>query len=495
VSSAIIQPSLGVCLFVGAVQVPDVLFAVCSSAVQHSGVQEVTAPAITAFAALYDFFHKGTLQGGFLLQTDVRTGLDPNIAHSATTTTGSSSALSLVPGMRSQVLQSGLMGAFAAAMAAATDEVLRHPPYCQQAVGTSTAAAGAGHLDHGLFPTQGQYFTRLLWSWHWVCQLWPAGREQVAAIAIAAPAAVQLSAAILQVVSRDLPAAVAAEAAAATTATQVRNSELDQAIPPGAVDSATHGMNIHGISYADGLSLTVSAVRKTLTWLAYFVGVVFDRRDLEMPELRPLLAMPEFTTVLATMAVLMSEALLAQQWLGPPAAATSTHNTSSRSSRSSSNGTGGGSSAVGSSRPLPTSSLISTKVTRKLEAALQSLPECTKTLLGMDSRAMVWAAAAQREQASSSFLTAITIALERVFEHHQMRIKGNSSCHFWSLQRCCTGLATHASRMYSRHRNVQPLRLDPVETLSTACAQASPSSRLSSIMQTSGRGQPPALSQ
>jgi len=255
--------SAHVCLSVGAVQVPDVLFAVCCSVVQHSGVQGVTAAAITAFTALHDFLHIGTVKGGFLSGTDDSKGLDPNTSHS---TNSSSSALSLVPGMRSQVLQSGLMGAVAAAMAAATEKLLCFSPYQLPAVGSSTEGAatpGAGHPDHGLVQTHCLHLTRLLWSWHWLSQLWPAGRQQVAAIAIVAPAAVQLSVAIMQVVSRDLPAAVNVVAAAPPPPPPPPGSRgsVDQAGPPGAVDSA--------MSYADQLCSAASAVQATLSWLGY----------------------------------------------------------------------------------------------------------------------------------------------------------------------------------------------------------------------------------
>jgi len=412
----------------GAVQVPDVLFTVCCSVVQHGQSQGVTAATITAFTALCEFFRIAK-KGGFLFETDNSSGMNCNVTPNSvnSSSSSSSSALSLAPEIRSQVLQSGLMEAFATAMAAAAADLLvRHPPQYQPATQTrassSTAAAGAGQSERVSFIIQGQHFSQLLQSWYWVCRLWPAGREQLAAVAIAAPAAVRLSAAIMQVVSRDLPAAVVA---AKAEAPQARSE--DHTGPSGAVYSAK--------SYAGDLCYAVYGVQQTLTWLAYCVFVVLGSRDVGMPELGPVLAMPEFTTGLATMVVLLTQALSAQQWLGPTAAATATHNTSSRSS---SNGSGGGSvhGIEGSSRNSPTSSsipstvsttsrvmnnLLSAKSTRrKLEAMLRNLPECTNALLetlGLDSRAVVWASAAQHEQASSWTLATIATALVVVFGH------------------------------------------------------------------------------
>jgi len=371
VSSAAVEPSVGLCVSNVAVQVPDVLIAVCCSMAQHSRSQGVTAATMAAFTALNEFFHSANDKGGFLFKISARGDVDSSIT---TNSADSSSALSLAPGIRSQVLQSGLMGAFAAAMAAATDVLIRHPPQpgaddqpaTQPSTPTSTAAASAGH--------SAGHFTSLLQSWQWVCRLWPAGREQVAAIAVAAPAAVQLLATIIRVVSRDLPAALTA--AAAVAAPQSRRSE-GRAGTSGAVDSAKH--------YAGSMCYAVYGVQQTLSWLSYCVFVLLESRDVGMPELRPVLAMPEFTTGLATMVLVLTQALLAQQRLGPTAAATSTHNTSSRSS-SSNDGVRG---ATGSSRPLPSnssipstvnmievmSSLLNSKMTRKLEAMLRNMTE------------------------------------------------------------------------------------------------------------------------
>jgi len=370
-------------------------------------------------------------------------GITSNSANSS-----SSSALSLAPGLRSQVLQSGLMEAFAAAMATAKDVLARHPPQNQPATQTSVTsstaaagAAGAGHSEHVLFQTQ--HFTHLLHSWHWVCRLWPAGRgEQVAAIAygnsVAALAAMQLSAAILHAVSGDLPAAVTAAAAAAAEAeAEAAAAEAEAAAAaeaPQSRGSDDHSGRSVGVnsakSYAGDLYSAVYGVQHTVSWLAHCVFEVLASLDFDMPELRP---------VLATMVVLLTQAVLAQQWLGPTAAATSTHNTSSRRSSSSK---GGG---TGSSRPLPSSSsgsspntvstpsevmnnLLSTKMTHKLEAVLRNLPECTKALsetLGMDSKAVVWAAAAhcalsQHQGESSGPLTVIDTALVVVFEQQSV---------------------------------------------------------------------------
>jgi len=409
------------CLYDGAVQVPDVLFAVCCSVVQHSQSQGVNLATMVAFPALEGFFHKASNTGGFLFEPGMNSSITSNSANSSSNSLlYCGSALSLAPGIRSQVLQSGLMAAFAAAMEAATIELACHPPQYQPATQTcasfSTAAAGAGHSEpFSVSETQNQliqYVPDLLQCWHWVCRLWPEGREQLAAIAVAAPAAVRLSAAIMQMVSRDLPAAVAA---AAAEAPQASGSE-----GPTRPSSAAYSAK----SYADGLCGAVYGVQQTFSWLAYCVIAPregMDSKDVGTPELEPVLVMPEFTTGLATQVVLLTQALLAQQWLGPAAAATSLHNSSS-----------GARGAADSSCPLPNrnsspstvstksglmSSLLSTKINRKLEAVLRNLPECIKALLetlGMDSKAVLWAAAAQRELASSVQLAVIATALSVV---------------------------------------------------------------------------------
>jgi len=170
------------CLPDGAVQVPDVLFAVCCSAVQHSQSQGVTAATMAAFKALYHFLDKANSKGCFLFQAHDRSGPDFSINPNSANSSSSSSIPSLAPGIRSQVLQSGLMGAVAAAMAAAADKLVRHPRQQQHATQpsaeSSTAAAGAGHSERLLFMTQSQHAARLLQSWQWVCRLWPAGHQR-----------------------------------------------------------------------------------------------------------------------------------------------------------------------------------------------------------------------------------------------------------------------------------------------------------------------------
>jgi len=134
-----------------------------------------------------------------------------------------------------------------------------------------------------------------------------------------------------------------------------------------------------------------------------------------LPELGPLKT-PEFASVLATLLVVTSEALLAQQQTAPATASASNPSTvgGSRSSSTTNSSNGSpGSSTVSDSRTATSSpaggdhgsgTSKGKAVHRWVKQAIKDLPECTKALLetlGMDCTAVVWAAvqqaAAQRD--------------------------------------------------------------------------------------------------
>jgi len=327
------------------------------------------------------------------------------------TSSSSSSPQGLAPIIRSQVLQSGLIDSFAAAMSIAADSILTandvtdvNDSTLQDGrdlgrAATTSQAVGVSHKPQANQPSLLR--KRLMTSTHWlttwthVCHMWPEGRERLAFIAAAAPAAVRLAAAMLQVTSRDLPAAVQAES-----------------------QRAQEGAAGGRFSDAAILNDCVKTVLQIVSWLACgFNGL--GSSHLCMPELQPLLTMPEFITVFATMLVVTAEALLARQKLGPTAAAntssaTTSPGTTGRSSSSACRSTKAASSAPSTDSSSNHVSRASNKLNRKLESLLRNLPESTTTLLeilGMDSRAVVWAAAAQRDRATAGELDSNSIAL------------------------------------------------------------------------------------
>jgi len=374
-----------------------VLFSLCCQVQKAVQSQPRSMAACAVFGALDAFFRKAAQEQAF--------GHAHSVVDSSSTTTDSSSAISLVPGMKAEAEQSGLMDAFKTAMTAAAKH-LQHP--CLQQKPT---------------PAFADYFPilylcgSLTKGWPQVCQLWPEGRERLAAIAIAAPAAVQLSAAIMQLVSRDLPAAVKAAPEAPSIILTMPACDGTQPVqdPPEAR------------SYASDLCWAVFEVQLVMCWLNECIVDVDTDDPYSLPEVRPWAAAPEFASVLATLLVVTSEALLAQQQTAPATATASTPSTvggsssshcqagkSSSSTNSSTNGSPG-SSTGSDSRTAATNSAASRGkvVDRWLEEAIKNLPECTKALLetlGMDSTAVVWAAAAQRDQARFGILHDLTLA-------------------------------------------------------------------------------------
>jgi len=404
------------------VQVPEVLFAVCSSVVP---THPTSSAARAALGALDEFLWKAAAKDGLLFVSQADNGRS-STSPDTTLSSSSSSPQGLATIIRSQVLQSGLMDAITAAMTATANSLQatiepNQPPFQDSPDARHNAAPdtaigiGGSYVDSALKEAPLITSALLLSTWVQVYQLWPAGREQVAIAAVAAPAAMQLSAAILQVVSRDLPAAVKAAPEVA-------------------------GLTTGG---APSYSALLNHAVKELLYAVYTLVCstsVLDRSWLSMPELQPLLTLPEFTTVLATMMVVTAEALLARQKLGPTAAAnasstsstcstsTSSTSTSSTSSTCSTSTSSKSSACQRSTAPSSTPSTdsssknsaigkTSTKITRQLEAVLRNLPDCTKTLLetlSMDSRAMVWAAAAQRDRATADDLDNIAVTLVHV---------------------------------------------------------------------------------
>jgi len=337
--------------------------AVCSTVVPNN---PVSPSARIVFKALQAFFSNSGTEGGLWADSG-SSSMSPGGS-------SSNSAQDLAPSIRSQVLQSGLMDALAAAMKATADSMT-----------AAHAVRSQPELKLAVTPPD-----TLFDIWTHACPLWPEGHERLAVIAIAAPAAVQLLEAIMQVVSRDLPASVTAAA-----------------VP--AEEGAASGMHGNTLLLCDSVEPVLYVVR----WLATGITNVAGSCLQSVPELNPMLTVREFTTVLATMMVVTAEALLARQRLGPTATAnfrrtsSSSSSARSRSSRSSSS----------SSRATDKAS---TQLNRKLEAMLRNLPECTKALLetlGMDSRAMVWAAAAQRDSATVEDLDSIAVTLVLCLQH------------------------------------------------------------------------------
>jgi len=328
--------------------------------------------ACAAFGALDTFFSKASTEGAFSLR---------------------GTAVSLVPGIRMQAEQSGLMGTLKAAMTAVAQD-WQHPRPQQQQPAPAFA-------DYNFTLHMTLLLTR---TWTLVCQLWPEarcpGQQRLAAIAVAAPAAVRLSAAVLQLVSRDLPAAV--KAAAPET------PRLDLSGPGRGQSQAEQR------SYASKLCCAVYQVELAMSLLSECISGVDIDDPFSLPELGPLVAMPQYASVLATLLVVTSEALLAQQQVATATATASTPSTvggSSSTGRSTihSNSNGSlGSSTVSHSRTATTSSGATGAGTSKgkgvrrwAKEAIKSLLECTKALLhilDMDSTEVIWAAAAQRDQ-------------------------------------------------------------------------------------------------
>jgi len=389
-------------------QVPDVLIAVCCSLAQTN---PTSAAARTAFTALEAFCGKAADQGGPCSPTPDSTRMGPSSSQVGSSSTGSSSSRSvqdLGSGLRSQMLQSRLMDALAAAMSAAAttclqagaaddaiDPTVQDSPSSGQTAAFSASEVLSGMQDkqrHSLEPLGS---ASLLRSWVNVTLLWPDGPGRLSIAAVAAPAAVRLSAAVMQVVSRHAPAAITAAAAAARAAAQVKPKT--QPAAPSFAAEVVHD--------------AVQAVLQAVTWLALTITNQGGQPNfMYLPELQPLLVMPEFTTALATILVVSAEALLGQQERGPTTAAIA---------KSTSSSTSASSSLLSSSSSSPSASASlrftsNTKMNRKLEAVLKNLPECTEALLetlGMDSRAMVWAAAAQREVVTPPGLNSIVVAL------------------------------------------------------------------------------------
>jgi len=360
-----------------------VLFAVCCQVQPAIQSQPKCLAACAAFGTLDNFLRRAADEGAISLD-------DP---------TGSGTALKLVPGIRLQAEQSGLMETFQAAMTAAATH-LQHPCLQQQPAPAFADFSPIFYLCCCL--TRG---------WTRVCQLWPEGPEKVAVMAIAAPAAVQLSAAIMLVVSRDLPAAVKA---AAPEAPSIYLMEPASGYSPAVQES-----------YASELCRAVFQVEIAMCFLHGCISRVNCIDPFSLPQLRSLATTPEYASLLATLLVVTSEALLAQQQLKQATAAASTPSTtggisSSRSSANSSSNGSPGSSTVSHSRTATTNSANSKSSTsrcksvhRWVKEASKDLPECTKALLealGVDSTAVVWAAAAQRDQATFRFLRILTLA-------------------------------------------------------------------------------------
>jgi len=239
---------------------------------------------MAALTACETFFAKADAEDGMWPETD------------SGSSSSSSSPQGLATIIRSQVLQSGLMGTFAAAMTAAADSILtvndREPPlqdatqicypYMGRAVTADRAAGGSGRHDEllrSLFWRQVSTSAQWLTTWSHVCRLWPEGNERLAVIAVAAPAAVRLSAAIMQVVSRDLPAAVKAAAAAAAAAADAQGGP--------AVQGTSGDVRTDICLLYD----SVNAVLKSVSWLAYNVVEYEDGGTSfwHMPALQPLL--------------------------------------------------------------------------------------------------------------------------------------------------------------------------------------------------------------
>jgi len=378
---------------------------VCSVLQPGAAGGPTSQAAFTALEALEAFFNKSGAEGGLWPETDN----DRSRSHpSGQGSRSSSSPKGLAPTIRSQVLQSGLMEILAPTMTAAADSIST-ATLSDRPVGSQTQLWW-------------QIVTSALWLtiWTYMCHLWPSGRERLAVIAAAAPAAVQLSATIMQVVSRDLPVTVKAAAAEAADAQTGAGSQGTSTVADGVYSNTS-------VLYS-----SVQTVLQVVGWLAHGLSDLGDT-FLSMPELQPLLVMPEFTTALATMLVVSIEALLARQKLGPTAAATASRTTTG-TGITSPGPTGSSSGRAHKARQPASSSTASTnsssssatisgtdkaaaKLNRKLEAVLKNLPECTKALLetlGMDSRAIVWAAAAQRDVAEVSDLDRIAVTLVSV---------------------------------------------------------------------------------
>jgi len=154
-------------------------------------------------------------------------------------------------------------------------------------------------------------------------------------------------------------------------------------------------------------------------WLNDCISHVDTDNPFSLPEVRPWVTVPEFASVLATLLVVTSEALLAQQQCDQ------TMVTASATGGSSSSSTGSpGSCTVSAGRTDTTNSATSRTSTSKekvvhrwVKGALKNLPECTKALLetlGMDSTAVAWAAAAQRQQATFAIHRNLVVAFSRL---------------------------------------------------------------------------------
>lgn len=168
-------------------------------------------------------------------------------------------------------------------------------PSSRQTAASSTADVLSGMQDKQRQVLKPLGSASVLRSWVQVSLLWPEGPGRLSVLAIAGPAVVHLSAAAMQVppvVSRDLPAAVTAGAAAgAAGAAAHLKTKTQQAAPSYAVEV---------------LHEAVQSVLQAVTWLAITITNHMEAGQTSfmfLPELQPLLVMPEFTSALATMLV------------------------------------------------------------------------------------------------------------------------------------------------------------------------------------------------